>query len=274
MSSNRRPWYPWYPKDFIVDEKVQSLSPLAELIYRRALDVMWQANDCQLPNVSSKLANQLGKGLTQNQFDDALSEIQHPGFELFKTSDCGNWLYSKRLKLEAEKIENIQKKRSQLGKKGAQAKAKAKAKQLVKQSASHTDTYTYNSNTPPTPPRGKHEYSKSFEQWWELYPRKVGKGAAYKSWGKIGKNGEATVNELCEAIKDQIAHKHFRNGNGEDYIPNPSTWLNQRRWEDEIIQKNKPPTNSMYNFPVCQACGVNGSNITQGQPCPYCDEIA
>jgi hypothetical protein len=141
MSSSRRPWYPWYPKDFNVDEKVQSLSAHAELVYRRALDVMWQANDTQLPNQLLKLCHQLAKGLSKQEFENAWSEIQCEGFELFKISDCGKWIYSKRLREEAQKIENISKMRSELGKKGVQAKAKAIAKHLLKPSSSHTDPY-------------------------------------------------------------------------------------------------------------------------------------
>ena len=146
MSSNRRPWYPWYPKDFVVDEKVQALSPIAELIYRRALDVMWQANGRQLPKHLPKLCQALAKGLSKQEFENAWQEIQFDGFELFKTSDCGRWIYSSRLKSEYEKICNISKTRSKLGKKGAQAKAKAiaeaKASRLLKQNVSHTDTHT------------------------------------------------------------------------------------------------------------------------------------
>ncbi|GAG82373.1 unnamed protein product [marine sediment metagenome] len=33
MSAIYRPWYKWYPKDFMADEKVRALSPMAELVY-------------------------------------------------------------------------------------------------------------------------------------------------------------------------------------------------------------------------------------------------
>ena len=155
MSSSRRPWYPWYPKDFIVDEKVQALSPIAELLYRRALDVMWQANACQLPDNCQKLANQIGKGLSQQEFEKAWSEIQFPGFELFKKTEDGLCIYSKRLREEAQKIESIQEKRKEFGKKGGLAKATAKAKANGKQNGSHTDTYTDSNNTPLPPNGGK-----------------------------------------------------------------------------------------------------------------------
>ena len=144
MSSNRRPWYKWYPKDFVVDEKVQCLSAIAELVYRRALDVMWQANSCQLPNVCQALANALSKGLPEDEFKKAWIEIQTPGFELFKTSEDDKWIYSSRLMVEMKACETIIKLRTSLGKKGGLAKAKAigtaKAKRLLKQNGSNTDT--------------------------------------------------------------------------------------------------------------------------------------
>jgi hypothetical protein len=94
-----------------------------------------------------------------------------------------------------------------------------------------------NNNPPLPPPSGGNGYSKSFLDWYELYPEKKGKGAAYKSWQKIGKKGIVTPKELMAAIAAQVKANHFRGRDGQDYIPNPSTWLNQNRWEDEI--KNK-----------------------------------
>ena len=145
MSSNRRPWYKWYPKDFITDEKVQSLSANSELVYRRLLDVMWQSNRCFLLNVCLRLANTAGRGLTLDEFKKSWDEIQTPGFELFKTTDDGKWIYSKRLQEQLQDVENKEK----AGKKGGQASAKQRAskrqaevKQAVKQKATDTDTDT------------------------------------------------------------------------------------------------------------------------------------
>lgn len=77
-------------------------------------------------------------------------------------------------------------------------------------------------------------YSKSFEAFWSEYPKKVGKGAAYKSWQKIGKKGDTSVPAIMSALRSQIEARHFFNERGEAMIPNPQTWLNQRRWEDEV----------------------------------------
>ena len=124
MSSNRRPWYPWYPKDFVVDEKVQSLSDDAELLYRRALDVMWQANDQHLLSTCQLLLNQIARGWSKERFEKAWNELVVPGFELLKTSEDGKWVYSKRLCEEAQKIQTINNKRKESGQKGALARAK------------------------------------------------------------------------------------------------------------------------------------------------------
>jgi len=145
MSSEKRPWYKWYPKDFNTDEKVQSLSPMSELIYRRLLDVMWQSNRCLLLNVCLRLANTAGKGLPYEEFEKCWQEIQTPGFELFKTTDDGKYIYSQRLMNQMQMLEI----KKEAGKKGGIASAKqrasksqAKAKQTLKQTFKQTPTDT------------------------------------------------------------------------------------------------------------------------------------
>jgi hypothetical protein len=241
MSSDRRPWFSWYPRDYIADEKVKALSDDAELVYRRALDVLWQSNDLQLPNNCLKLANQLARGWSAERFESAWNEIQTPGFEILKTTEDGLWVYSKRLCKEAKKIENISKKRSESGKK--------RAKQMFsncsandKQTLSHTDTDTdTDNNTPPISPLnggGRVSYSESFEQWWSHYPKKTNKKAAFKKWKTIGKNKEATVSQLVDAIKNQVENDHFIGRDGNEYIPAPDVWLNKGKWMDEVVKKS------------------------------------
>lgn len=71
-----------------------------------------------------------------------------------------------------------------------------------------------------------------FDMFWIAYPKKVGKEAARKAWAKA--NPElATVLNALEWQK--VSPQWFKN-NGQ-YIPNPSTWINQHRWEDEQAQE-------------------------------------
>ncbi len=71
-----------------------------------------------------------------------------------------------------------------------------------------------------------------FEAFWGAYPRKVGKGAAEKAWGKI-RPSQKLLAEMLEAI-DRAKRSEQWQREGGKYIPNPATWLNQRRWEDEL----------------------------------------
>lgn len=71
-----------------------------------------------------------------------------------------------------------------------------------------------------------------FNQFWEAYPKKRGKSNACRSWEKL-----KVSNELFNLIMKKLeAYKQtadWQKDNGQ-YIPYPSTWLNQKRWEDEI----------------------------------------
>lgn len=76
-------------------------------------------------------------------------------------------------------------------------------------------------------------YSEKFEQWWALYPRKTGKGAAWKKWKS--EKLEKRFEELIEKLKQQIAMDHtFAN---KTYIVGASRYLNEARYDDEIEQR-------------------------------------
>ncbi|MDR2044876.1 MAG: hypothetical protein LBQ15_11060 [Clostridium sp.] len=71
-----------------------------------------------------------------------------------------------------------------------------------------------------------------FEEFWAAYPRKVGKDAAKKSWRKI-KPDKALRAKIIAAIERAKQSEQWSRDNGQ-YIPNPLTWLNQGRWDDEL----------------------------------------
>lgn len=74
------------------------------------------------------------------------------------------------------------------------------------------------------------EYSDDFITFWDKYPKKTGKGEAYRSWCKAN----IPVVDVHTALDNQILCDQWQKENGR-FIPNPSTWLNQRRWEDEGV---------------------------------------
>lgn len=71
-----------------------------------------------------------------------------------------------------------------------------------------------------------------FAQFWSIYPRKVGKLAAVKAWNRI-KGRSELLPKILAALKRQKGSDDWSRENGR-FIPNPATWLNQGRWEDEV----------------------------------------
>lgn len=68
-----------------------------------------------------------------------------------------------------------------------------------------------------------------FEKFWSAYPKKVGKKSAKKAFDRV----KIPVETLLTAIERQKCSAQWSRDNGQ-YIPNPATWLNQGRWEDEL----------------------------------------
>ena len=72
--------------------------------------------------------------------------------------------------------------------------------------------------------------AEGFDEFWEAYPRKTSKAEARKAWNKLKPNEELREKMLAsiEAWKNTDQWREPR------YIPHPSTWLNQERWNDEV----------------------------------------
>jgi len=78
-------------------------------------------------------------------------------------------------------------------------------------------------------------YTEEFELFWKSYPRHESKSSAMKAFKKV----KVDINILLKAIAKQKNSKQWK----DNIIPHASTWLNQSRWEDEIVVK---PTNDIF----------------------------
>ena len=75
------------------------------------------------------------------------------------------------------------------------------------------------------------QVEQSFLVFWDEYPRKVGKAAALKAWLKIKPSAELH-SRILKALTQQKKSAQWQRDDGQ-YIPHPTTWLNQGRWDDE-----------------------------------------
>lgn len=77
-----------------------------------------------------------------------------------------------------------------------------------------------------------------FLEFWTRYPRRIGKAAARKAYVKALKVG--THDDIMFGLSQQMPSLASRE---QQYIPHPSTWLNQERWNDDPEQ---PAFNSKH----------------------------
>lgn len=67
-----------------------------------------------------------------------------------------------------------------------------------------------------------------FTEFWSAYPKRVAKEDAKKALSKIKLNDELFA-KILQAIKDQNLSSMDK-----QFVPFPATWINKKRWEDEI----------------------------------------
>ena len=73
---------------------------------------------------------------------------------------------------------------------------------------------------------------EGFDHFWKLYPRKVGKAAAEKAWKKLKVTPELFTLIATALGRQSVSIDWLKSGG--QYIPHPSTWLNDKRWQDEV----------------------------------------
>lgn len=83
-----------------------------------------------------------------------------------------------------------------------------------------------------------------FNAFWEAYPCGKSKQAAIRAWDKLRPDDSLLV-EMAKGLQRALRSEDWQRGIG---IPYASTWLNNRRWEDE----DKPlPTGATAPPGVC-----------------------
>lgn len=70
----------------------------------------------------------------------------------------------------------------------------------------------------------------NFDKFWQFYPRKIGKRAALKAFSRLDAEEQSAAVEMAEAFGEAMQHVLASN---RCFIPHPSTWLNQGRWDDD-----------------------------------------
>ena len=85
-----------------------------------------------------------------------------------------------------------------------------------------------NPNTNPNP-NARETRGAAFEKFWSAYPRKEGKQKARSAFEKV----TVDLDVLLVALEAQKKSSQWTKDNGQ-FIPHAATWLNGKRWEDQL----------------------------------------
>jgi hypothetical protein len=81
-----------------------------------------------------------------------------------------------------------------------------------------------------------------FDSFWKFYPRKASKEAARKAWEKL-RPDQHIMQMIADNVKERVEKGEWRKDN-QSFILHASTYLNQKRWEDEVLdQQTQKRTN-------------------------------
>ena len=81
------------------------------------------------------------------------------------------------------------------------------------------------------------DWEIKFDKFYKNYPKKVQKQNV-KKWFKKNNPNDELFNIIMNKLEEFKQSNNWKKDNGQ-YIPYPTTWLNQKRWEDETEKPQK-----------------------------------
>lgn len=87
----------------------------------------------------------------------------------------------------------------------------------------------------PSKPTRKSALDDGFDLFWNAYPKKVGKDKALIAW----KKKKPKLETVLQALQWQKESDQWTKQGGQ-FIPNPTTYINEGRWQDEMPAERMP----------------------------------
>lgn len=212
-------FYPFHIGDYAAH--TQRLSLMEDLAYRRLMDAYYLA-ERPFNGSASDVAREIGM----------LEQIEAVTYVLgrfFNAVDGG--FSNDRCDKEISHYQDKKEQASNAGKASAAKRSNARSTPVEKNATDvqpSQEPLTKNQTNTPKPPTG---VEVRFEQFWKTYPRKVGKDAAMRAFAKRKPDADLLA-EMLAAIGEQARSAAWVKDGGQ-FIPHPSTWLNEGRWQDE-----------------------------------------
>lgn len=249
----KRPAFQFYPADWRKDVQLRSCSLAARGLW---MDLICVMHECEpyghlttngKPMTPEQIVNQIGGNVATVR--KLLAELVENG--VARQTETGI-IYNKRM-VHDEQVRNARasggKAGAEHGIKGAEHGKKGAVHGIKGGRPTQDKGGVIDEENPPllfpkTPPPSSSSSSSSsntpltpkgddarFDAFWHVYPRKVGKDAARKAFEKR-KPDDDLLRIMIGAVKRQSKLPSWTKDGGQ-FIPHPSTWLNEGRWMDD-----------------------------------------
>ncbi len=212
------PYFKFQPSEWVTGD-ITLCSMEAQGLFINLCCFYW-IKDCSI-----SLAN------AQQRFSNCLASLEElQSKQIFKV-DSNDKIIIDFLDEQMQKFTDISAKRSKSG--GIRIKANAEQK-LSKSSA--------NANILRDREREREDINIPFDVFWDSYGRKEGdKNACKKKWHKLNDADRQKIIDTLPVFLAKIKDKQFQ--------PYPATYLNQQRWNDEVVAPAAPVSSTQQFYP-------------------------
>ena len=155
----------------------------------------------------------------------ALADAEYIAVEVVR--DDQNAVVERRIWVDV----NARKNEEEQGQKSAESCTTPRAENCMTPRAENCTYNNTSNNNTPIIPTGTTESTELFDRFWAAYPKHVAKKPARRAWDKLHADA-GLLDTILTALEWQKREQGWQRDGGR-YIPNPATWLNARRWEDE-----------------------------------------
>lgn len=220
------PYMPFYVADYLAD--AAHLTTLEHGAYLLLIMNYWQRGK-PLPDNDKKLARICG--LSGDEWAGVRPELE----EFFEIQG-GEWSH-KRIEAELETVREKSEKAREAGRASAKQrlnKRSTDAEQSLNGRPTDVQPSEQNipeeSKNPPNPPEGGEPAPDGFDEFWAIYRKRVGKVQARRAWKRLTKlERERAMQDVQARIRGD---PQWERDDGQ-YVPNPATYLNQKRFDDD-----------------------------------------
>ncbi len=217
---------------FFLDDELADLPPLVRILFQGLWCISDRDGRCEYR--PKRIKAQI---LPYDQIDivDALSMLANGGFVvIYKTDESATeWQYIQVLNFARHQHPHSKEQASTI-----------QAPDLSGANPSLTlnpITLTLNPITTSKPRRT----AARFDDFWFEYPKKVERKKALAKWK--ARNLDSKADEIIADVINRKTNdgKWLPNDKGETFIPNPTTYINGDRWDDELQPAHKPSNGTL-----------------------------